>query len=333
DYSKKIGVIEIEEGVYNITAKGDGVETDTTNKTTTSRDVKLSGLLENMPINGEIKSITIKPTISIESKGFVFKELYFSGSKTPAGRMYLKDKYFEIYNNTSKVLYADGLVIAESVHTTTLSKNPFAKIIDSAFVVHTLYSIPGDGNDYPVQPGKGIILCDVAINHKASNSNSIDLSKADFEWYDKHRIDVDVPSVPNLVKNFSYSPTIWTPHNRGVKAYAIFKPKGSMKDYMTKNIIDYTTPSGRVRKRYKIPNDLIIDAVELSTPSRFKKKALSASLDFSYTHCGDGDDARFGKCVRRKVKEVIDGRTILMDTNDSRKDFESTVDPKPKSLN
>jgi hypothetical protein len=326
------GVLDtiVEQGVYNINVSGKKTYTSTASgEQTYEQTVSLSGVLQNVSIAQTEESVDLELYISVENSGWVFKELYFTGSKVPGENAYNKDKYFEIYNNSDEVLYADGISIGESDHSTTKEVNEWGDIIDDAFVTWVIYTIPGSGTDYPVQPGKSIILTDVAIDHSAIKSVYLDMSKADFEWYDDHKRDVDVPEVPNLIRNFSYTKTIWTPFNSGIRSYVIFRPESSMETFLAENAVEKLTASGSKLIRYKIPNSIVLDAVELSTPSGFRSKALSPALDISYTHCGDGDDSRYGKCVRRKVQSKIDGRVIYMDTNNSAVDFESTVTPKP----
>jgi hypothetical protein len=326
------GVLDtiVEQGVYNINVSGKKTYTSTASgEQTYEQTVSLSGVLQNVSIAKIEESVDVELFISVENKGWVFKELYFKGSKTPEGKGYYKDKYFEIYNNSDKVLYADGISLCESDHKTTSELNIWADIIDKAFVTCVIYTIPGSGTDYPVQPGKSVVLADVAINHTEVNSNSFDLSNADFEWYDNHKLDVDVPEVPNLIRNFSYSKTIWTPSSQGNCSYVIFRPQGTMEEFLAENAIEKLNKNGSTVIRYKIPNSIILDAVEVSTPSGFLSKALSSALDISYTNCGDGEVSSYGKCIRRKVQSKTDGRVIYTDTNNSAVDFESLVTPKP----
>jgi hypothetical protein len=321
----------VEQGVYNVDVSGEKTYTSTASgEQTYEQTVNLSGVKQNVSIADVEASVDVKLFISVAGSGWVFKELYFAGSKTPEGKGYYKDKYFEIYNNSDKVLYADGISIGEADHITTKETNIWADIIDEAFVTWVIYSIPGNGTDYPVQPGESVVLADVGIDHREANSNSFDLSGADFEWYDDDRRDSDIPEVPNLIKNFSYTKTIWTPSSQGNRSYVIFRPESSMEAFLKENSVEKLNIDGSTSIRYKIPNSIILDAVELSTPSGFLTKALSPALDISYTHCGDGDDSRYGKCVRRKVQsKTNDGRLIYMDTNNSAVDFESAVTPKP----
>ena len=57
------------------------------------------------------------------------------------------------------------------------------------------------------------------------NPNSFDLSKANFEWYDESTnpkvTDIDNPEVPNMERLYTYSRTIWGPHDRGFYSYII----------------------------------------------------------------------------------------------------------------
>lgn len=327
--ASNIYTVMLEEGIYNILISGEKSYISQIGDDQFEQTVTLTGLTENISIAGTSFNTTINLFIASASQGWVFKELYVTGSQTPEGKSYYKDKYFEIYNNTSEVLYADGISIGESDHTTSSELNIWANIIDDYFVTQVIYTIPGNGTDYPVQPGESLILADVGIDHTTDNANSINLSGADFEWYDEHKLDVDVPEVPNLIKNFSSSASIWTPHNRGFKSYVIFRPEGSMADFMETNLIEKQNANGSTSIRYKVSNSSILDAVEMGTPSDFLSKALSPALDLSYINCGDGDDARYGKVVRRKVQTVEDNRIIYMDTNNSAVDFLSTVDPKP----
>ena len=51
-------------------------------------------------------------TISIKvakSSALVFKELYYNASKTSANKPYLKEQFYEIYNNSNETVYVDGL--------------------------------------------------------------------------------------------------------------------------------------------------------------------------------------------------------------------------------
>lgn len=321
--------VSVEEGVYNVEVTGQKTLTTTVAGTTAQQSytqtVDIRGLLEKSLVTGSELKLTVPLQIAQKGNGFVIQEVYFTGSTTPAKGSYYQDQYIEVYNNSDSVLYADGLSVVEANH---LSNSAVAEYADypNDLIVDAVYTIPGDGKTYPVQPGKSIVIASLAINHKTANANSpVDLSKADFEWYDGGK-DVDVPEVPNMIRNFCYSNTIWTLHTRGYRAYAIFKAPGSYTDFLAQNSVGILTASGSTVTRIKVANSLIIDGVELGTAGTIGSKSLSSAIDVSYTYC---DGAYIGKSVRRKVLKTVNGRAVLQDTNNSASDFIPNATPKP----
>ncbi len=78
-------------------------------------------------------------------------------------------------------------------------------------------------------------------------------------------------------------------------------------------------------KAYLIPNEWILDGVNLGNAASYVYGALGKGIDISYASISDvdKDPNRFGKVFRRKTATTeADGRVILQDTNDSRADFE-----------
>jgi len=338
-YGFMLPQMSLEDGLYNFTveAEVDYFTRDVDDKIIFAT-TGIRGFSENVEVTGGTFDLTIDLFEYRKNTSFVISEIFFSGTKTPEGKQYNDDKYFEIYNNTDKILYADGLCIAESELNTAMSLNKYTPDIrPESTPVSSVYRIPGDGDDYPVEPGKSIIVCDVAIDHSAENANSFDLSIADFEWFDGADIDVDVPEVPNMEKMVSTSASVWGLHNRGFTSYVLFKMDGVTPEKFNTDYAyhyQYTFVWGDFVKdmefdAWQVPNELIIDAVECSTPSDYEWKALDPSLDLTWTHAGDGDDARYGKCVKRKVSHKEGERVVLLDTNNSAFDFIPTADPTP----
>lgn len=328
----KDGVAEapVESGTYVITAEskqsvttsigtGDG-------KKDFTQEVTFRGLLENQVVIGAAMSLDLPLTPSIASNGFIIKEIYFSGCMTPLKEAYMKDHYVEIYNNSDKVLYADGLSICEMSHNTGFEVDEWAKVTVDGVAVHTIYTIPGSGKTYKVEPGQSLVLANIAINHQKEVPNSVDLSKANWEWYDNHKLDVDVPEVPNLMKNFSYSKTVWGLHARGMCGLLIFQ-ETNMGKFLAENEVTKPNASGSATMTsYRVPYSRIIDAVELASPSMFGVKALPASIDASYTYA---TTVFAGKCVSRKVERRVNGRVVYRDTNNSALDFNVDQTPAP----
>ena len=104
----------VPEGLYRVIAEGQvsysisGIQTPTVaNIRAYQESVTISGTTVTLP--AQVMSFYTPST-----NGFVIEEIYFAGSTTPSGDQYSADQYIKIYNNSSEVLYADGLAILES---------------------------------------------------------------------------------------------------------------------------------------------------------------------------------------------------------------------------
>ena len=169
-------------------------------------------------------------SLSIKAKGndFIIEEIFFAGTATPEGKQYFGDQYIKLYNPTDRVLYADGLVLADSEFLTVTKRDYTPNIMAEAFTAGSMVQIPGTGTQYPVQPGASIVIAEQGINHKENNPNSIDLSKADFEnFYPPKVKDVDGVGVTNNINLHG----IFIFNNRGNRSYVIARfPEGTLRD-------------------------------------------------------------------------------------------------------
>jgi len=292
---------------------------------------------KNIEIFGDkTDSIVVKCT---KSGALVVKEFYFSGKTTPAGKPYSNDQYIEIFNNSPEIQYADGISVLEHESYAT-GENYWANLKDT-IVVKMIWTIPGTGNQVPVLPGKSIILARTAINHRDDpNGNQlspVNLGNAEFEFYVEKQpvIDIDAPNVPNLIEDlFVFRANDVAFHVKGGSAIAIAKIPGKTnkdhKAYIAKNLVSKNTSSGSGSTYYvKIASKYVFDAVELvmdEAHATYKRFPSDLDLGFTYVNSGSGS----GKCIRRKIKEVIAGRVVYQDTNNSTEDFLKDVDPKPK---
>ncbi len=285
--------------------------------------------------------------VSTGDHNFVLAEIFFAGTETPEGKRYIGDKYFVIFNNSSDTLAADGLILIESdlnsVQKYDLGDHDFR---NRYFAVDAMYRITGDGQTNLVAPGHALLIADNAMDHTAANANSFDLSQADFEWYDVSSsagaTDVDNPDVPNLDKLYCYTYTIWVPHNQGHKSFGLARfPEGMTAEqyfatdsfYIQYNY-ELVTSAGtfsQSKKSYVLPNEWIVDAVNMAPSETFQWLTFSEKLDAGYAYVAPtgSDVTRFGKAVRRKTKGTINDRLVLQDTNNSTDDFEMGVSANP----
>lgn len=322
------------DGLYNVTFIGKGNYVLDGNTV----DVDIQGVAQNVVVAGG--SCQLDMNVHVVNAGapdFVIAEIFLPGTYNEAGKQYNGDQYVRIYNNSDKVLYADGLVFVESQFTTTqkyASVDP--DIMDEAIAVGSVVVVSGSGTDYPINPGESFIICDNAINHKEANPNSIDLSTAAFEWYFESKQDVDNPAVPNMDIYYCYTKTVWILNKQGNRAYAIGRlPQGVSKDdYIANYTYDYTyvMQNGTVSKpqsKYKFPNEWVIDAVNVGAVNEWQWNVTSTLLDMGHTYIGENNTIaeNIGKCIMRKVAYTDGERQVLQDTNNSTIDFTPAATP------
>lgn len=209
-----ITIPELEEGTYNIAAKGNisfqkGEIAGNTDFEVASNSVSVTE-----------KSSTLKLAVNSfqADGGFVISEIFFTGTTTPEDNPYLDDQYMVITNNSDVTLYADGIAVLESEFMTTDQQDYTPDLMSEAFSAQAIYQIPGNGTSVPVEPGKSLLLAINGVNHKEANANSFDLSGADFEFYDESSNPniTDPDGKPaNLDKWYCYTATVYNFHNRG----------------------------------------------------------------------------------------------------------------------
>ena len=317
---------DLEEGTYNITISG---HLDfTLNNVAGQKDFEITS--ENVKISETSAAVQMVVSTFTAQGGFVISEIFFTGTSTAEGKSYSGDQYIRITNNSDVTLYADSIAILESAFLTTQKQEYTPDIMSTDFSVQACYMIPGTGKSVPVEPGASLTLAVNAINHTAEQPNSIDLSQADFEFYDESSnanfTDPD-GKAPNLDKWYCYTATIYQFHSRGFNSMAIAKMKTTKEDWLANNVYDakylfvFGDFSREMTKKgiYKVPNSWILDGVNLSVESVREWNVLDASIDAGWTYCGkvDKDETRFNKAVIRKQ----DANGKYVDTNNSTNDF------------
>lgn len=317
---------DLEAGTYNVAVTG---HLDfTLNGVAGQKDFEVTS--QSVAISETSHDLKLIVSTFTAQGGFVISEIFFTGSTTPEGKSYSGDQYIIITNNSDVTLYADSIAVLESAFLTTTKQDYTPDIMSTHFSVQACYMIPGDGKSVPVEPGQSLTLAVNAINHQTEQPNSIDLSGADFEFYDEtsnpNYTDPE-GAAPNLDKWYCYTATIYQFHSRGFNSMAIAKMKTSKEDWLTNYVYDATylfvfgdfsremTKSGI----YKVPNEWILDGVNLSVESVREWNVLDASIDAGWTYCGkvDRDETRFNKSVIRKT----DASGKYIDTNNSTNDF------------
>lgn len=316
----------VEGGIYNVSS--------TYNM---SADSVFNGNVEDVVI-AEISNQGLVDMDMIYGKlsPLVFKEIYYTGKRTPANKSYYADQFHEVYNNSIEVQYLDGLCIGALQP----SSSSASKWVDENGDVSPLlpinfmaWRIPGNGTDYPLQPGESIVIAQDGINHiedPSGNPNSpVDMSGADWETYfDLSGKDSDSPSVPNMQMMWANTTRMfdWL-HSTSGSAIILFKIPGSWEDFVDNPDNLMTRPGSTSATKYlMIPKTYVIDAVECVKSELKNYKRLPNDLDAGYIYCSG---TYVGESIRRKVKEIKDGRVIYRDTNNSSEDFVVSTTPTP----
>ncbi len=297
------------------------------------KTVLFNGAINAATILENGNSFTIQTEYSIQNEGFVIKELYTSGSRTPEGKSYGAAKFVEIYNNSDKVLYSDGLCFGVVHSTTTYEPTPWVDENGNLLPRIPLWSfvaiVPGTGEEHPIQPGESFVIALSGLNHRDDpngNPNSIDLSKAAWEFYVEDGKYIDVPEVPNILMQRITKGTAMIFDVRGQVSILFRLPSDNLQEIFT-NPDNYMVQPGGSFNCFMVPYGWVIDGVDnLRLDDRGAFKRLPNSIDVGYIQHKGGYQR---VSIKRKVKEVIDGRTVYQDTNNSTNDFLTNQEPTP----
>jgi hypothetical protein len=327
-----VTIPSLTEGKYNFAAKGnisfvkDGVAGST--------DFEVSS--SDVAMNEQSTSAKMVVSSFKAEGGFVLSEICTTGTQTPQNKNYNYDAYFIITNNSDVVLYADSIVLIESQFQSSSAGNqPWdPDVRPYAIPAGAVFMIPGKGTDHPVQPGESILIANNAMDHRTVNENSYDLTGADFEVYldnGGNSMDTDY-DVPNLENIWCYTNTIWMPSVQQNRSYAIARMRENKETFLANHseIPTYTASSGKVMKseQVQIPNEWVLDAVNLGTEDDFGWFVISEKLDAGFVagRANSKDTTQRGTAIKRKK----DSAGKYIDTNNSTNDMEARQTPSMK---
>ncbi|AWW30255.1 DUF4876 domain-containing protein [Echinicola strongylocentroti] len=320
----------------------------------------------SLAVNAQTSSPVMLTLASGKIGDLLIKQVYFAGSDVREGALY-RDQFIEIYNNSNTTIYADGLYVMgaygknntkESDYDQDNGQYDWNQSIGMAatgdpnndyFYTRWLYQVPGNGEDYPLEPGESIVIAQSAQNHKSPFTDSdgetiavqdpsltVDLSGADFEVYVGDQVDkplpsdIDNPNVENMIPHYIFGKDFLL-DSPGRDSYLIFR----MDEDVT-TLPSYPDPTDReideeTNLRIQVPKEYVIDGVEIQrAPTNLIPKKLTTDVDASYTYVPGGSYS--SQSVIRKTASIVNERIVLKDTNNSSEDFTFLERAAPKAF-
>ena len=227
----------------------------------------------------------------------IIKELYFAGCMdNEDAKDYALDKYVILYNNSPVEADASKFAFAIGNPANANATNNYlkdGKLTYSDYIPAWTACWWFDTNVRIAPYSQIVISITGAINHTETYRNSVDLSKADYVFYDPEVFNnvsyypAPSASIPasNYLKTYCYGlGTAWA-ISKTSPAFFIFSPEGtSAKDFVT-NPENIESPTGKPAFNCaKIPVKWIKDGVEVFDNANLQKsnKRLLDSVDAGY---------------------------------------------------
>ena len=302
-----------------------------------------NGAADKVVLSGRYLTLNLRVTVS-RSGALVIKEVYCGGCKRlPQEGNYALDQYFIIHNNDYRIQYLDSLCFGTLSPYNSTASNPWTVkdpetgdllLPDFLPVIQAVWQFPGDGDDFPLQPGEDAVVClKGAVDHAAQYPLSVNLNKPGyFVCYNNtyfpnttnHPAPGDRISVDRYLKVViktgqanAYTVSITSP------TLVMFRSKDvTMDEYVRQAGNVVPVPGSTVDNVVKVPLDWVVDAVEVfDGTSSTNAKRLPSALDAGYVVQTDN---YLGRTLMRNVDEEASaaaGYEVLEDTNNSMNDF------------
>lgn len=258
-----------------------------------------------------------------KKQSILISKVYYQGCKDSNNKNYLAGRFVELYNNGDDTIDVSGLYVG---FMETESKPAYTITEESDTVyMKQVFRIPAD-KEYLVAPGKNVVICNSAIDHTESGADIYNLLNADFEAKDASGKMTNNPNVPALTLVYTAYPTLSNMNltQGGPCGVAIFNTTVDVSDTTVfAEVYAYGKVSGTKYK--KIPAKYIIDGVDIlknkTTGVEVNTKRFCDYVDAGYV-VSSGTTSYTGEVMYRKQESVtVDGRSILMDSNNSCADW------------
>ncbi len=308
-----------------------------------SEDKVFNAAADKVVVSGSDQILTLALAIS-KAGTIVVKEIYCGGCKRlPQEGNYQYDKYFILHNNDYKVQYLDGLCFGTLSPNNSNASNPWlttdagtglSVLPDFLPLIQAVWKFPGDGDDFPLQPGEDAVVClNGAIDHAAQFPLSVNLNKPEyFVCYNTTYFPNTSyhPAPGNMISTDRYIDVVVKTGKANAYTFSVnsptlvlFRPADiTIEEYVRLADSIIPVPGSSVDNVVKVPFEWVIDAVEVfNGTSTSNTKRLMPSLDAGYVTLSD---TYLGHTLMRKTDEAqsaSSGYEVLADTNNSLNDF------------
>ena len=296
---------------------------------------------DKVVVSGEDFTLSLKLSIS-KAGSIVIKELYCGGcKKLPQEGDYQADQYIILHNNDYQVQYLDGICFGTLSPYNSTGANPWISkdglLPEFIPLIQAVWQFPGDGDDFPLQPGEDAVVClRGAIDHAAQYPLSVNLNRPDyFVCYNSTYFDNTAyhPAPGNLISQDRYLDVVIKTGKANAYTMSLSSPAVVIFRATDTTIQDHVlipenvtpVPGSAVDNVVKVPYEWVLDAMEVfDGRSASNQKRLAASADAGYVSLSD---TFLGHTLMRRVDEEATaqaGYEILADTNNSLNDFYET---------
>ncbi len=230
-----------------------------------------TGFIDLDITGAEMVSDTIYVSIVTVNSLMINEILYCGGDYS---KFYFYDQFVELYNSSQDTLYLDGCILTRNMPTI----DPDIEWIDHVRALYA-FQFPGTpvtGREYPIYPGQYVVVAADAIDH-SQWANAIDLSGADWEFFNPLGSDYAVPGVPNVT---SIHPESRPDFMINLVHNAVVFTTGEEYAYES-----YVDRNGYEHIRVTLPLYTVIDGVEYA-PNAEKTKELTMRVDAGFAGLG-----------------------------------------------
>jgi hypothetical protein len=301
-----------------------------------SKDLVVSGSLPERAVASS-EELTVPLRVSTISQLLIGK-VYMACSKDRNGVNYLNGSYLEIFNQSDDTLDVAGLYVglleAGSDMAYTLEQL-HEQHADSVVLLKQIFRIPVSVS-HLVAPGGTVVLCNSSIDHSEYSDMEHSLLSADYEAKDTQKKvtnNKEVPALEAVYLQTTSNMSNMSLTRGGPCGVVIFRTDDDVTSWPT--TYKYPNTETKGAQWVLLPKRFIIDGVDIlhrkNAGVDIATKRLYTDIDAGYAVLStiSGLD---GEVIYRKTSDLrgADGHLLLLDTNNSSNDFQTSKTIKPR---